>query len=270
MENEFHIILPSDSSMKYHPDNTATKFTTTLPRQINLNGQWTVALKEIQYPCNFRHIRKGDATLDLLVSGEAKLSSIPEGVYNTIENLVDVINNTETLKGHFEIEYSGRASIIRIKRTCPEQSKCLHARHKLYLTPRLNKILGLDQKLFSRNDYMIWERSESDDINVKALIAQRPASLLNVLPQNMYVYSDICSSYITGDVLASLLRIVPVNCENYQYGLSRTIAFTSLNYIPLRTNTFRTIEIDIRDGLGGPIPFDYGPLNLTLHFKRVD
>ncbi|CAB0043051.1 unnamed protein product [Trichogramma brassicae] len=38
-------------------------------------------------------------------------------------------------------------------------------------------------------------------------------------------------------------------------------------YIPLLYNSFQTIEIDIRDEHGQPIPFDGGTLTIILHFK---
>ena len=44
--------------------------------------------------------------------------------------------------------------------------------------------------------------------------------------------------------------------------------FSFPNYISLRRTNFRTIEIDIRDHLGKKIPFEFGTLTVTLHFKR--
>ncbi|CAD6240973.1 GSCOCG00012605001-RA-CDS [Cotesia congregata] len=83
-------------------------------------------------------------------------------------------------------------------------------------------------------------------------ISKRPFSLIRGLLSSFFVYSDICSPYVTGDVTTPLLRIVPLDMSSYSYGMTVT-------------NTY-----DIRDNLGNPVSFAYGPLNVTLHFKRID
>ena len=56
MMSEFYLTLPSNSSMKYYPENTLTSFTTRLPNSIRLEGDWDVGLVEIQYPHNWYNI----------------------------------------------------------------------------------------------------------------------------------------------------------------------------------------------------------------------
>ena len=41
-------------------------------------------------------------------------------------------------------------------------------------------------------------------------------------------------------------------------------------YLPLLFNTFRTIELDIRDQYGSPPPFDHGTLTAILYFRRTN
>ena len=47
--SDFYLTLPSNSSMDYFPDNTMTRYTTKLPKRIQLEGDWEVGLAEIQY-----------------------------------------------------------------------------------------------------------------------------------------------------------------------------------------------------------------------------
>lgn len=56
--DQFFVVLPSNSSMHVYPDNTTTHFSTYLPQQINLDGAWSVALTEIQIPMTMYHINK--------------------------------------------------------------------------------------------------------------------------------------------------------------------------------------------------------------------
>ena len=82
--------------------------------------------------------------------------------------------------------------------------------------------------------------------------------------------SYIGAPYITGDVRTPLLRIVPIEIRshNYAFGANLVKYFSFPNYIPLQRINFRTTEIDIRDHLGNKIPFEFGTLTVTLHFKR--
>ena len=51
--DHFFIILPSDNSNEYFPENTTTYYTTKLPREIYLHGKWEVALREMCIPLSF-------------------------------------------------------------------------------------------------------------------------------------------------------------------------------------------------------------------------
>ena len=86
----------------------------------------------------------------------------------------------------------------------------------------------------------------------------------------LMIYSDIYEPYVTGDVQTRLLRAVSLNIDDYTYGSTRIKNFSLPMYIPLLFNLFQTIEIDIRNQSGRVIPFDYGTLTVTRHFKRLD
>ena len=58
--NQFYVILPSDSSMSYFPDNTVAHYTTRLSHRICNDGEYEVALSELIYPMNFNHVDASD------------------------------------------------------------------------------------------------------------------------------------------------------------------------------------------------------------------
>ena len=82
----------------------------------------------------------------------------------------------------------------------------------------------------------------------------------------MYVYCDVLENVPVGDSLAPLLRIVDVEGLNGDT-IHRT--FVHPRYVPLQKKEFDSIEIDIRDDTGAPVPFESGKLVVTLHFKRA-
>ncbi|ELT95821.1 hypothetical protein CAPTEDRAFT_188804, partial [Capitella teleta] len=59
----FYLVLPSNSSFDFYPDNTVANYTTRLPRDIELSGEWEVGLEEIQYSHNWFSIQPSDAVV---------------------------------------------------------------------------------------------------------------------------------------------------------------------------------------------------------------
>lgn len=267
MKDQFYVILPSNSSMQFYPNNTTTKFTTYLAKNLELQGDWLVALTEIQIPLTFQHINSHHPDRYVQVQHEyidqtenderptTSISYVTPGIYKDVEIFVDEINELSCMKNHFSLILSrgGRATI---KRTCEESEVCKNIHHTLTMAPALKKILGFPV--------------ETGDQNLAVVNSDQPAQLSNNIPDMFMIYSDIIEPYAVGDVQAKLLRSVPLNHHQCAYNTIFVKTFSSPIYIPVLTNTFRTIDIDIRDQFGESIPFDRGTLTVTLHFKRSE
>ena len=48
--SNFYVTLPSNASMDFYSNNTASNYTIRMPRTFYLEGKYEVALSEIQYP----------------------------------------------------------------------------------------------------------------------------------------------------------------------------------------------------------------------------
>jgi len=55
----FNLTLPSNSSIDYYPENTVARFTTKLPNNIDLDGEWKVGLSEISVPSHVYNVIEG-------------------------------------------------------------------------------------------------------------------------------------------------------------------------------------------------------------------
>ena len=55
----FTIELVSNASAQLFPDKTLSPFTNFSPQQLNLDGQWDVAISEISYPSLYRNVTGG-------------------------------------------------------------------------------------------------------------------------------------------------------------------------------------------------------------------
>jgi hypothetical protein len=95
-----------------------------------------------------------------------------------------------------------------------------------------------------------------------------PGSDTFELPHVMlYVYSDIVSPYLVGDVQTPLLRVINPKGKRDEIV---SVSFNNPFYVPVARRGFDTIEININDQFGQPIAFTGGRSLVVLHFRRCD
>ncbi|CAD6240825.1 GSCOCG00012582001-RA-CDS [Cotesia congregata] len=197
----------------------------------------------------------------LKTKGKGKNKQNRNGFISTLNSFLPTVEHFS-----FKIDASG---FTKVKRKCTP-SFCKTTSHRFLLSDTMLDILGFDRYI-DENKKKKFVLGDRDGKSYEFTnISKRPFSLIRGLISSLFVYSDICSPYVTGDVNTPLLRIVPLDMSSYSYAMTVTNTYGSPNYIPVVSNSFRTIEIDIRDNIGNPVLFEYGPLNVTLHFKRID
>ncbi len=253
----FLVTLPSNSSEKYYLTNTISNFKTYLPQEISLDSDYEVALTEIQYTNTFYNVNE-DSRIELqmnLFSAENlqiqevnRSVVIKAGYYENLSELLDVCKEKirdklpNDIQNGFDLRYMSIQRKVKI--IIPHSSKDL----KVKFPPTLQAILGFDDDYIETNT-----------------IAPRAADL-SALVHSMYIYSNILSNRIVGDSLVPLLRPVAIHGTHNEYVMEN---FFHLQYVPLQLRNFRTIEIDLRNSMGHPMPFHSGEAILTLHFRRV-
>ena len=85
--------------------------------------------------------------------------------------------------------------------------------------------------------------------------------------ESLYVYSSMVEPRVVGDKIVPMLRIIPITG---QHGETVTTRFVEhVQYIPVMSREFGTIETEIRDDTGRPVPFERGKMTVTLHFLVV-
>lgn len=276
--NGFYMTLLSNSSMNYYPENKTTSFTVQLPRYMYMDGNWEVALTEIQYPYTFLNVEDGeneiqiesyDITSELvdwfvnesLDKGRAPLTipslikcSIIPGYYDDIKDILSAINKEidKTTKQETFFEFYSLANkvgasndIIEVGRKWIENCK---------LSPRLGLQLGYPpNSKITVGDY-----------------APHVVNISTIIPEKMLIYCDILEPQIIGDSWGKVLRVVSTNAgiAKPYFGQSCSTMFNPPQYIPVQSQNFEAIKIDIRDIEGRLMPFQYGTLSVKLHFKK--
>jgi len=233
-EEQFFLVLPSNSSMSHFPDNTTSFFITELPHSIVLHGQWEVAKSEIQFLCSFLHVRHNENVIrfvDVKPDEEngaftAKEVTFPNGIYNDIHEFIDAINTAcKIAESHFYFEQqkASDGDKVLISINCDEKYKMLH---HINFFDNFLRILDFASAIFSKYQFysnLMIRKPNSNEEKIcltygfketgKRLAdgywSSEPYSLWRGIPDKMFVYCDICEPYITGDV-RPLLRIVPV------------------------------------------------------------
>ena len=99
------IELVSNASGELFPDNTLSSFTNFLPEQLNLEGQWEVAISEISYPSMYQKITEGKCKFfDEKLSKYTSTYNLEPGLYTSITDIVEVMNTlNQERNNHNEI-----------------------------------------------------------------------------------------------------------------------------------------------------------------------
>ena len=84
--------LLSNASGKLFTDNTLSFFTNFLPEQVNLEGQWEVAISEIPYPSMYENIKEGYFKFfDKKLSKSTSTYNLEPGLYTSITDIVEAM-----------------------------------------------------------------------------------------------------------------------------------------------------------------------------------
>ena len=88
----FTIVLVSNASAELFPDNTLSSFTNFLPEQLNLKGQWEVAISEISYPSMYQNITEGKFKFfDEKLPKPTSTYNLEPGLYTSITDIVEAM-----------------------------------------------------------------------------------------------------------------------------------------------------------------------------------
>ena len=93
--NSFTVELVSNASFDCFPNNTLNSFTNFSPEQINLEGEWEVAITELSYPSLYQKITEGKFFyLDATTSDTKPFDyyTIDAGLYPSISDIVNEMN----------------------------------------------------------------------------------------------------------------------------------------------------------------------------------
>ena len=258
----FTIELVSNASSQLFPDNTLSSFTNFLPSQVNLEGQWEVAISEISYPSMYQNITVGKFIYAHKEYEKGETLYLEPGLYSSITDIVEAMNNClqnkwSLLRTFIKVQVV--RSTQKIELTLENETSNL-----VLLSPDLVHIFGIS----TGNESGLWMRGKGPH--------KPPLEYDIVRIHSLMIYSDIVEYSMVGDSKAPLLRSFPYISKvksgdilttgqymNYQ-------TFNNLQFRRLLKSSFQSIHIDVRDTSGEKIPFvSVGITRLVLMFRKV-
>ena len=237
--DSFTIELVSNASGQLFPDNTLSSFTNFLPEQVNLKGQWEVAISEISYPSMYQNITEGKLKfLDEKLSKSTTTYSIEPGLNTSITDIVEVMNTLiQERNNHNETCITVKVS----RRTQKVVNMLANDNSGLaFCSTDLGHIFGTNVgKEFGV--LMIGKGPHEPEF---AYDIVRIHSLM--------IYGDIVEYNIAGDTKTPLLRCFPFISKlkggdiitTGKYMNNQT--FSNLQFRPPLKNSFHSIHIDLR------------------------
>ena len=277
--SHFSVVLPSDSSMDVFPDNTVAHYTTKLSHPICCDGDYEVALVELIYPLNY----------DNFITKE------PLGVfypltYEEIRRLRKIYGITQDNRLNFEHRIFWKLSSGYFKNEMALvnhiNTELMKEYRKIYIGEIEEPLLSYDERTKLMTFRLYGNTSvEGQNCELKTIHLDAASAGLSVEfiqrfglddeetpfelggQRLMYVYSDIVTPYLVGDVQAPLLRTIAPKGER---GELISTTFANPYYVPVARRGFDTIQIHINNELGEPMPFTGGKSVAVLHFKRCN
>ena len=250
----FHLTLASNSSQKFFPNNTTTHFTTKLPQTVTLNEEYEVGVNEIQIPVSWYNVTENEcwfktSSAKIFETGHRgselprSIHVIKAGFYKKTEVLLQHMNDliTELLPNRKKLVYFSKDNVSK-------RVRILVKKGTLLLSFALARLLGFEAQHFSIGEYF------SDSVTDLAHKYH-----------TVFVYTDLIRPRIFGDSMVPLLATIPVKAE---HGNMVSKRYNRIDYYPLQARTFSTVEIDLRTDTGDQIPFEFGRVIVSLHFRK--
>lgn len=265
MDN-FYMHLPSNSSMKhYFPNNKTSSYTVKLPQTFNFkNENWEVGLAEILFPNDWHNVREPFNYVEYSTDiggggsdgGAWSRYEFKPAWYDITDLLLEISEKIFTAEQSQKYSFKYDSKLKRIIFRGHPSNK-----GALYFNKTLGHMLGYG------GEYRCMLNGERKS----PVPAPKMCNAYYSTPKYLYIYTDIVENQIVGGDKYCLLRNVNVGEQIHKTSRGETISriYDTVFYIPLKSEEFDTIEVNIRQEGGGELaPFASGIVTISLHFRK--
>jgi len=274
-----NIILLSNASADYFPNNTLSSFKVQLPRRLRLQGPHEVGLLELIYPAAYNNVDEGSMcmAITMMKPGAPDEYTHNDGPDAKVTELFEAGRTFEEISAEF-----GATSFYFPPGSYMDENEVLRMFDANKMTRGVRLKYRHDKKRFA----LKWTRPVEGPIRLCAGLARFLGFGNGLYPVNvktegaapyepaltgglntMFVYTDIMEHQQVGGTVAQLLRIIVPDTS--QSGAMRSERYIKPYYHPLCKSTIDTISIEIKTIEGKPFPFvsGSGTVIVKLHIR---
>ena len=234
--------------MQYFPENKISGFTTKLPREIVLPGEWECGVTEVRYPLTFFNVAETMSVTKIYD---------PPPLTQTLQFLPGCYTTPEVV-GQINAFIKPGFGACKVNRNTGKTTLTA-GRKALRMTRGLLTFLG--EEFEPKPESGLFERSTT----YKGLRAVGPRHGFDTL----FIYCDVLAPRIVGDSNSSLLVTLPNGGKRLHFGDAVNTRFANIRYYPVAKHRFHTIRIDVRTDVGLPAKFEGGKVFVEIHFRKV-
>lgn len=280
------VTLESNAQLDLFPENTPSHFRMRLPEMWTLDETWEVGLFQLLLPHTWRNVLNRQVGLRIHYNRQHPdvRMFLRAGTYVTVQDVVEGWMQT------MEANAPQKDDLRGLKVSLDERGFYVwtfpSAEFSVYLPGWLARILGyLDFDAWTVPFYFqsdtrhpvveITKRdadgkpTEVEITRSHTMAKHSQASVWSTISkysfQNLYVHCNISEPVYVGSQMAKVILTHGVNTDKQ---IVEDVFIPHLIFYRLSQYQFRDIEIDIRDNLGRPIPFQGGVVTATLYFRQ--
>ena len=254
------VVLPSNSSERYYPNNTLAEYTVQLPQHLDLSdGPYEVGLEEASFFKSWNNVRNANFVVTTIVDKGKHKISLTDGYYETPEKLISELNKASANQcpeniGSVTFEYN------EISRKCIVKASFVTPSIVIF-SKNLGRLLG--NPVLPPADSTLDMQSMTNPLSYY-LISASCVKLDDIY--NVMIYTDIIDHGIVGGVNAPLLRSISVTGNHWK---PQTTVFNKIQYLPVTRKLIGSISIYLYTDYGEKVPFLEGRTVITLRFRKV-
>ena len=231
--------LVSIASAQLSPDHTLSSFTNLLPEQLNLVGQWEVAISKTSYPSMCQKVTGKFIFFEKKLPKSSEFYCLEPGLYPSITDIVEAMNILSQERNN----QNENCIKVKVSRRTQKVEKYL-----------ANEGSGL--AFFSMDLGHIFAGNAGNEVGVM-LRGKRPHTpefaydIVRI--HSLMIYTDLIEYNIVGDAKAPLLRCFPFISKLKSGDIISTgqymnyHPFSNLQFKQLLKNSFHSVHLDLRD-----------------------
>lgn len=246
--SEFFVMLTSEDSLNYFPENNPSDFYVRLPYLIMLDGDWCISASQVWMPKMWYNVQQTPIKIYKHTDGETDPSHgvgecdyIQAGYYQNVATLLKEINSCTSKDGvHYSsLTYDGLKHKITID---------VLKGYELKLTKELALSLGSFETEFRGKKTL----DMCPDLGRYETIA--------------YISIDIIEGQLSGRGVCNNLKMI--NTYDTAFG---DVIYDNIetNFARIASDRFDTIHITIKDRFASIIKQEGGTTMVQLHFRRL-